>query len=154
MRNIILLIIGALLTTGCGAPKVAPLASDKPVLIGDPLFSQDAPKLILSTDPDSSRIKAAGPHPLVLYPPDLRVAGIQGDVVVEVWINDLGIPSKAVALWGPKYLWNTAEGYLKMCKFQPFLVDGKPTPVRFRRVMVYRVDRGQEPQVLPKGSVY
>lgn len=83
------------------------------------------------------------------YPPSAKSQGIQGDVLLEVWIDEGGRPTRAEALWGPRELRGCAEGYLKTWRFKPVAREGRFLPVRFRFVMDFRLRRGGPYQQLP-----
>jgi TonB family protein len=102
--------------------------------IGDPLYTPDAPKLIAH-----SEIKVAfqpGPDP---YPQIARDNGVQGEVLLEVWIDQAGSPTKAKALVGPRELSSYAEVYVMKWIFKPYSTAQQPIPVRFRMVMPFKL---------------
>ncbi|HEX9009595.1 MAG TPA: M56 family metallopeptidase [Holophagaceae bacterium] len=127
LRGLALLLAGAALlgTTALGAramPKPAPrAASDRPVL-----RSWDAVKVRFQPDPPA-------------YPPDAKEKRIQGTVIVELVIDENGIPIRARATKGPQALRGTAVAYALGWRFEPVLVDGKPVPARFHLTMPFRL---------------
>lgn len=95
------------------------------------------------------KLKGSGPPPPPPYPASAKSQGIQGDVLLEVWMDEGGRPTRAEALWGPRELRGCAEGYIKTWRFQPATRDGRFLPVRFRFVMDFRLLRGGPYQQLP-----
>jgi TonB family protein len=88
------------------------------------------------------------------YPVDLRIQGIQGEVLVEVWVGPDGLPYKSEAIWGPPELRRAASRFCSAWKFNPYLVDNKPTKARFRIVNTFRLKQGRPYQIVPKEYTY
>lgn len=95
------------------------------------------------------KLKGLTPPSPPAYPPSAKSQGIQGDVLLEVWIDGEGRPTRAEALWGPRELQRTAEDYIKTWRFEPVAREGRFLPVRFRFVMDFRLLRGGPYQRLP-----
>ena len=79
------------------------------------------------------------------YPPDAKKKRIQGTVVVELVVDENGIPARAHAVKGPQALRGTAVAYALGWRFEPVLRDGKPTPVRFQLTMPFRLRPEAQP---------
>lgn len=73
------------------------------------------------------------------YPPDAKAKRIQGTVVVELVIDENGIPVRARATKGPQPLRSTAVAYALGWRFEPVLAGGKPVPARFKLTMPFRL---------------
>lgn len=73
------------------------------------------------------------------YPPDAKKKRIQGTVVVELVIDENGIPVRARATKGPQPLRETAVTYALGWRFEPVLAGGKPVPARFKLTMPFRL---------------
>jgi TonB family protein len=78
------------------------------------------------------------PDPPV-YPPAAKEKRIQGTVIVELVIDENGIPVRARATKGPQPLRGTAVAYALGWRFEPVLVAGRPVPVRFQLTMPFRL---------------
>jgi len=95
------------------------------------------------------KLKGLSPPSPPAYPPSAKAQGIQGDVLLEVWIDGEGRPTRAEALWGPRELRRCAEDYIKTWRFEPVPRDGRFLPVRFRFAMDFRLLKGGAYQQLP-----
>jgi len=73
------------------------------------------------------------------YPPDAKKQRIQGTVVVELVVDENGIPVRAHAVKGPQALRGTAVAYALGWRFEPALRDGKPMSARFQLSMPFRL---------------
>jgi len=113
--------------------------------LGDPMASEGAPRLV-----SFGEIKIANQPEPGAYPPSAKANGIQGDILVEVWIDPSGVPIKASALWGRPELREKAVEYALRWKFRAYISDGQPTPVRFRMVMPFRLLKGGPIDRLPQ----
>ena len=69
------------------------------------------------------------------YPTLAKLARIQGTVVVELTIDEQGLPIMAHAIDGPPQLRATAEGYALAWLFEPVTVSGVPVRARFKLTM-------------------
>ena len=131
-------ILPGFILISCVSPS--PIAQTRPTLsykgeiIGDPYRSPNAPLLISSSQ--IAIVNQPSPPP---YPSDAKNLGIQGDVLIEIWINENGVPTNAFALAGPSELRETAVLYAKQWKFS--LINPNPikTTFRFRMVMPFRL---------------
>jgi len=121
----------------CSSPNVTPTEAEYKSPIGDPLYTTDAPPLVRFGE-----IKVASQPDPGPYPPIAVAGGIQGDVLVEIWIDEKGNPTKAVALWGTNELREKAVEYALRWKFRPFNIEARPSPVRFRMPMPFRLRKG------------
>jgi len=90
-------------------------------------------------DTDFSRIKIALKPPAPAYPAEAKAQRIQGIVVVEITVNEQGVPVGVRALSGPEELRSTAMGYAEQWRFQPHKVNGKPVKARFKLTMPFRL---------------
>ena len=132
----------------CSAPSTSQGPSVSPSIIEDSLQSADAPRLIPFKSVNKIYQPSAPPYPLTA-----KSDGIHGEVLVEVWMNEEGIPIKSIALFGPKELRQCATDYVLAWKFAPVLSNGKPSPVRFRMVMPFRLKFGGIYRTVPKELV-
>ncbi len=65
-----------------------------------------------------------------LYPPQARAAGVQGAVVVEVIINELGAVTDARVVRSVPLLDEAALAAVRKWRFEPSVVNGRAVPVR------------------------
>ncbi|MDP1830758.1 MAG: TonB family protein [Geothrix sp.] len=121
------------------------------VRLGDPLFAKDAPRLVSYRD-----IELSYQPPTPPYPQQALGEGIQGEVLVEVWVDAKGTPTRSTALLGPKELRLVAADYILGWRFKPYPFEGSPIPTRFRVSMPFRLFRGDVGPFrrLPKGLEY
>lgn len=119
--------------------------------VGDPMYSQGAPQIVTFK---SIKVDIQPPPIMRSYPKAAKEKGIHGDVLLEIWIDEKGIPIKAGSLWGPKELHQAAIDYVLRWKFVPYQTDGKPISVRFRIVMPFRLREGGVYQKLPPDLTY
>jgi len=124
---------------GCTTPGPIPASMPQVVsaLTEDPLQNaQSAPMRV----PFSSIKLAPGfKFQFPKYPIQARIECIQGDVIIEVWVNEAGIPYKSTSIWGPVELRSCAESVSLEQRFEPYIQDGKAIPVRFRLKYLFRV---------------
>ncbi len=73
------------------------------------------------------------------YPAAARIAKIQGVVVLEVLVNEAGIPERVTPLEGPPELHGTSVTYALTWRFQPTLVDGRVVKTRFKLTMPFKL---------------
>jgi len=90
-------------------------------------------------DTDFSKIKVALQPPAPAYPAEAKAQRIQGTVVVELTVDEQGVPVGVKALSGPEELRATAMGYAEQWRFQPHQVNGKPTKARFKLTMPFKL---------------
>ncbi len=130
------------------APTTSPIS---PQPIGDPLASIEAPAKLLF---QNVKVKLQPPAPPL--PPEAKAKGVQGDLVVEVWVDEIGTPLKSKVLAGPKELFNMCESYLMRWRFYPFIQDGAPKAFRTRLFVPVRVNtpNAQPYQSLSKNPSY
>ena len=112
--------------------------------IGDPLFTPDAPLLVRLGEVKISLQPEPGS-----YPTAAKAGGVQGDILLEIWIDAEGNPTKVVALWGPNELREKAVEYGLRWKFKPFNLEGKPSPVRFRMPVPFSLRQGGPRVLMP-----
>ena len=154
-RTSSLFIAVMLLATACTSPRQTPekQSTNKTEIVKtwdvnpsfDPLKSDQSPRLI-----PFSKASSLWQPPIVSYPQSAKEQGIQGDVLVEVWISTEGAVTKAVAVWGPSELRSYAVSYCRKWKFNPYVQDNKPIPVRFIVRMGCRLNTGTPYQHAPK----
>ena len=96
---------------------------------GDPAIDSKFP-LILDFDVHEMQVLHKSPFPG--YPVLARIAGVEGQVVLDVKIGADGQVMEAKAIQGPKALFDTATTWIKGWVFEPILENGKPAPGRFR----------------------
>jgi tetratricopeptide (TPR) repeat protein len=96
------------------------------------------------------KIKIIHQPKLPPYPIDLRLARIQADLLIEIYVGTDGVPMKVERLWGPKSFASYANEFALAWRFEPYIEDGKPIPFRLRLTMPFRVEGGLPYQALPK----
>ena len=139
------------LLNGCGSVTNNQIDGAPKVILGDPLFTNDAPKLVSYREIELTHQPSAPPYPQIA-----RDSGTQGEVLVEVWIDEKGVPTRSASLLGPQELRQTAANYALGWRFKPYRFGGQAIPVRFRLPMPFRLIVGQPGpfQRLPKGLTY
>lgn len=80
------------------------------------------------------------------YPKEALKAHIQGTVVIEATTNTQGQVVDAVAIEGPKELCAAALDAVKQWQYEPYIIDGKPMPVKFTVMLKFNLDRKEEEQ--------
>lgn len=73
------------------------------------------------------------------YPADARNAGVDGVVVIQVTVDEMGNVTEARAVSGPKILQEPSVNAAFQAKFSPTLVEG--APVKVTGVIVYNFGR-------------
>ncbi len=86
-----------------------------------------------------AEIKIRFQPPPPKYPAAAREARIQGTVVVELTVDESGIPEQVKALEGPEELTPTAIEYAKEWRFEPYEVKGKAVKARFKLTMPFKL---------------
>ena len=96
--------------------------------------------------PDSSGVKHITSPPKLLkkvdpvYPKELRQAGIQGTVVLEIVTDIKGVPGKITVLKSESSELNApAIEAVRQWIYEPMRVDGKPVPVTFTITMRFKL---------------
>jgi outer membrane biosynthesis protein TonB len=139
-----LLCLSVLFTTGFTQTDTA--SKSNPVVLEQPQEAVlNSPPLVKA---QSLTIKSQPPAPP--YPDKARQAGIQGDLLVEIWLGTDGLPTKFVKLFGPTELFRPSVSYLSEWKFAPYVIDGKPTSVKFRMLLPFKLAHGKPYESLPK----
>ena len=80
-------------------------------------------------------------HPNPVYPQSSRLAGEQGEVVIDATVDADGLPS-VIALQrssGYPALDNAAIEAVKGARFKPYMVNGKPQPIVLRMPISFRL---------------
>jgi hypothetical protein len=127
-----------------------PKNTPPPILLGDPMWSADAPALV-----HFDQVKVVKQPHSPAYPIGKSGERPQGDVLVEVWINEKGIPTNAGAVYGCISLAKAAVRYIYSWEFAPVLFDGIAQPARFRINVKYRHNNSNSPiEALPKELIY
>lgn len=72
------------------------------------------------------------------YPPDARLAKIQGDVIIHVLIDKKGHVDKVKALTGHPLLINAALAAARQWQYEPFYQDGKQIEVETNILFKFR----------------
>ncbi|WP_366526128.1 energy transducer TonB [Geothrix sp.] len=88
---------------------------------------------------DSARIRVRYQPPIPPYPTSLKIAGIQGTVVVKLIVEPNGNPIYAEAVEGPSELRKLAMEYAMQWRFEPILQDGKPRYTELTLKMPFRL---------------
>jgi len=131
------------------------------VLLGPSLMSGQALKLVPKdpapeqigqnppvdreiVDADFSRLTVKQRPPSLVYPPLAKIAGIQGDVVVQFTLDPSGRPETVRAVEGPNQLLGGAMRYAAQWEFEPLRKNGRPIHARARMTIQFRL-RGSSP---------
>ncbi|MCE1229362.1 MAG: M56 family metallopeptidase [Firmicutes bacterium] len=88
---------------------------------------------------DYSQVKVRHQPPAPAYPPKAKEARIQGTVVVEVLIDEEGVPLDVKAIEGPEELRATAVDYANQWRFEPAKIKGKTVKTKFKLTMPFRL---------------
>ncbi|MFB3903351.1 MAG: energy transducer TonB [Acidobacteriota bacterium] len=83
------------------------------------------PMLISSLDP-SRLIHRVDP----VYPPLAIKARVQGSVLLQVTVNEMGIVESVEVMSGPTLLVNAAVEAVKQWRYKPTILNGEPMPVK------------------------
>ncbi len=114
------------LTLGCASLTTHGSNSVKPPITGPYEISNPLVK-----------VKSLPPAPT--YPREAKIAGISGDVTLDVTIDKNGIPISVKTLGGPFELRATAKFYVLKVEFFPFIENGLPTETSFQFVLPFRL---------------
>jgi TonB family protein len=97
------------------------------LMLASAVYAQTQPRSVLvsSTEATSHLLKSPAP----VYPPAAQLARIQGNVVLEVIINEKGAPTVVRVVRGHPMLTTAARDAVERWVYQPFGVNGVPTPV-------------------------
>ncbi len=74
-----------------------------------------------------------------MYPFTARQARIEGVVVLTIVVDDKGNVQEVKAISGPAVLARSAEDALRHWRFNPIIVDGKPTQIESRVSMDFEL---------------
>jgi len=96
------------------------------VLLGAAALAQ-GPATSVPPDEAAKRV-AKAPKPA--YPPLAEQARIQGNVILEVWIDETGKTTNISLVRGHPMLVSAAIEAVRKWTYQPFTVDGKPATVK------------------------
>ncbi|MCG2816292.1 MAG: energy transducer TonB [Candidatus Aminicenantes bacterium] len=95
-----------------------------------------APPGLKTLDTSPKIIKRVQP----LYPAELRKAGIQGTVVLEVTTDEKGVPDKITVLKSESSELNQPSiDAVRQWVYEPTLIDGKPVSVTFTVTVRYKL---------------
>lgn len=93
---------------------------------GAVVAGEDIPKLLEKVDP--------------VYPEEARKALVQGVVVLRVRVNEEGLVEQTLVMKSESGLLNQpAIDAVKKWKYEPLLIEGKPTPVVFNVTVAFRL---------------
>jgi TonB family protein len=85
-----------------------------------------------------------GNSPAPAYPELARLAGIEGTVWVKIWIDEQGIPRKAVLLKSDAEVLNqTSLDTAMKWKFKPAALKGKPVAVWITMPFKFKMDKSK-----------
>lgn len=79
--------------------------------------------------------------PAPKYPKEALKAGIDGTIVIDAVSDTFGRVVEANVVSGPPELRMAALGALKQWVYEPYIKDGKPTPVRFTVVVKFNLKK-------------
>jgi len=104
------------------AQPAAPTAPSAPITVGGDV---KAAKLLTSVSP--------------VYPPLAKSQHISGDVKVDALIDERGRVTATKVISGPTLLQQAAMDTLKLWKYQPATLDGKPVPMHLTVTLQFRL---------------
>lgn len=105
----------------------------------DSASAESAQKAGRVVDFDFSQIRVKRQPPAPGYPTAVRLARVQGTVVLDLIIDPQGEPIRAEAREGPVPLLVTALSYALAWRFEPAKLNGVPQYARFRLTMPFRL---------------
>ena len=76
------------------------------------------------------------------YPADAKAKGIEGQVVLAVSINEEGTVTDEQVISGPPELAPAAIDAVKQWKAKPYVVDGKPIPLKIKLPLDFHLSNG------------
>lgn len=80
-------------------------------------------------------------NPAPEYPKEALKACIEGKVVIEAVSDEKGRVVNAEVVEGPPELRMAALGAIKQWQYEPYILDGKPKPVKFTVVMKFNLNK-------------
>jgi len=80
--------------------------------------------------PASALVRSAIVSPPPIYPSTARMAGVEGEVVLQALISEKGTVESVSVVSGPAPLQNAAVDALRRWRFKPYQLDGHPVAVR------------------------
>lgn len=117
---------------------------------GNTLAKEQDEDRLLDSDPDSlptpTEEYLVSEMPQVLsevkptYPPEAREKRIEGDVVLDILIDQSGIVRDAKVVEGESIFWAGALAAIKNFKFKPAKVDGESVAVRIQYRIVFELE--------------
>lgn len=117
---------------------------------GNTLAKEQDEDRLLDSDPDSlptpTEEYLVSEMPQVLsevkptYPPEAREKRIEGDVVLDILIDQSGIVRDAKVVEGERIFWAGALAAIKNFKFKPAKVDGESVAVRIQYRIVFELE--------------
>lgn len=126
-RRETLIRVAALLSRRIGRPLTA-----------EPLPEAPAPPPASAWVLDATTVQVESRPKPPAYPDMARLAGVQGDVAVEVTIDPAGHP-RQVTSRGPRLLRTPVELYAMDWQFHPTLRDGKPMWTRYTITVPFKI---------------
>lgn len=75
------------------------------------------------------------------YPDEARVVGLEGVVIIEIWVDEAGRVSSARLVRGIPMLEEVAVTTAMQWRFEPAVVNGKPVPVRMMVTQNFTLQR-------------
>ena len=80
------------------------------------------------------------------YPKEALARGVEGTVVVDVFVDPKGSPSRVIALSGPSELLITAIRFALKWEFEPAKLNGIPQTARFKLTLPFRIRENPLPR--------
>ena len=90
-----------------------------------PMLAQDAPKKVWSGVMAEQSLTKVAP----IYPPEAKIAGVQGTVVMHAVIGKTGTIESLDVLSGPDALRSSALDAVRQWTYKPYLLNGNPVAV-------------------------
>jgi TonB family protein len=113
------------------------VASNSAYDVGAKLVDADIASAATASDlrtkifvPASTLVRNAVASPPPAYPPQARKQHIEGEVLLQASINEHGRVETVVVVNGPEALRAAAVDALSNWRFRPYVVDGRPVPIR------------------------
>jgi len=110
------------------------------LVISFPTWAQTANTRVLPDEAEKHLLKSVAP----VYPPLAQVTRISGVVILEIGIDESGIPSVRRIIYGHPLLQSAAIIAVRSWKYRPFEEDGKPAKIVTFVMVPFAANRTQE----------
>jgi hypothetical protein len=124
------LVLTIVLVVGTAVPQEAPPVPQPTPVLPTPTISEELARERL--------IRRVAP----VYPPEAKRHCVQGNVVLQLVVNEVGLVRRATRMSGPHALADAAVGAAKQSVYEPYVLNGKPTPYITTATIGFRPPRG------------